>query len=179
MARRRCSYLVLQLGISPGEGHWVPAAQQSILGQWPWATVFTHGPVCVGEYDQLDNGVCAHYVMVSEFQWKPFWLATQRDPQNDWTATQNRVNYDVFAQAPLLQLKHLILIVRLQPLLDKSCGVFVFYGISLSLSLSLSLYFVCLSFCLRVVSVSPSVTPPFFLGSPFWRLRTEKQIAIK
>ena len=48
------------------------------------------------------NGACAHYVMVSKFQWKPFWLATQRDPQNDWTATQNRVNYDVFAQAPLL-----------------------------------------------------------------------------
>ena len=47
------------------------------------------------------NGACAHYVMVSKFQWKPFWLATQRDPQNDWTATQNRVNYDVFAQAPL------------------------------------------------------------------------------
>ena len=43
---------------------------------------------------------CAHYVMVSKIQWKPFWLATQRDPQNDWTATQNRVNYDVFAQAP-------------------------------------------------------------------------------
>ena len=41
--------------------------------------------------------------MVSKFQWKPFWLATQRDPQNDWTATQNRVNYDVFAQAPLVR----------------------------------------------------------------------------
>ena len=50
--------------------------------------------VCCG------NGACAHYVMVSKFQWKPFWLATQRDPQNDWTATQNRVNYDVFAQVP-------------------------------------------------------------------------------
>ena len=36
--------------------------------------------------------------MVSKFQWKPFWLATQRDPQNDWTP--NRVNYDVFGQAP-------------------------------------------------------------------------------
>ena len=47
------------------------------------------------------NGACAHYVMVSKFQWQPFWLATQRDPQNDWTATQNRVNYDVFAQTPL------------------------------------------------------------------------------
>ena len=33
--------------------------------------------------------------MVSKFQWKPFWLATQRDSQNDWAATQNRVNYDV------------------------------------------------------------------------------------
>ena len=30
------------------------------------------------------------------------WLATQRDPQNDWTATQNRVNYDVMAQAPCI-----------------------------------------------------------------------------
>ena len=46
------------------------------------------------------NGAYAHYVMVSKFQWKPIWLAIQRDPQNDWTATQNRVNYDVFAQAP-------------------------------------------------------------------------------
>ena len=40
--------------------------------------------------------------MVSKFQWKPFWLATQRDPQNDWTATENRVNYDVFAQPSLI-----------------------------------------------------------------------------
>ena len=48
------------------------------------------------------DGACAHYVMVSKFQsGKPLWLATQRDPQNDWTATQNRVNYDVFAPAPL------------------------------------------------------------------------------
>ena len=48
------------------------------------------------------NGACAHYVMLSKFQWKPFWLAThgQRDPQNDWTATQNRVNSYVFVQAP-------------------------------------------------------------------------------
>ena len=48
-----------------------------------------------------EDGACAHYVMVSKLQWKPFWLATQRDPQNDWTATPNGVNYDVFAQAPL------------------------------------------------------------------------------
>ena len=52
------------------------------------------------------NGACAHYVMVSKFQWKPFWLATQRDPQNDWTATENRVNYDIFAQAPVMYQYH-------------------------------------------------------------------------
>ena len=52
------------------------------------------------------NGACGHYIMVSKFQWKPFWLATQRDPQNDWTATQNRVSYDVFAQAPFYLEKH-------------------------------------------------------------------------
>ena len=70
-------------------------------------------PACQNEYENstnypkctstsLSNGACAHYVMVSKFQWKPFWLATQRDPQNDWTATQKRVNYDVFAQAPFV-----------------------------------------------------------------------------
>ena len=29
------------------------------------------------------------------------WLATQLNPQNDWSGRQTRVNYDVFAQAPL------------------------------------------------------------------------------
>ena len=53
--------------------------------------------------EETSQWACAHYVMVSKFQWKPFWLATQRDPQNDWTATQNRVNYDVFAHAPYKQ----------------------------------------------------------------------------
>ena len=48
--------------------------------------------------------------MVSKFQWTTFWLATQWDPQNDWTATQNRVNYDVFAQAPLLKENDICLI---------------------------------------------------------------------
>ena len=48
------------------------------------------------------DGACAHYVMVSKFQWKWLWLVTQLlDPQNDWTGWQIRVNYDVFAQAPL------------------------------------------------------------------------------
>ena len=40
--------------------------------------------------------------MVSKFQWKPFWLATQLYQQNDWAGWQNRVKYDLFAQAPLL-----------------------------------------------------------------------------
>ena len=62
-------------------------------------------PVRSALYSQAVNRACAHYVMVSKFQWKPFWLATQRDPQNDWTATQNRVNYDVFAQAPFKLIK--------------------------------------------------------------------------
>ena len=55
----------------------------------------------IGAIYEIENGACAHYNMVSNFQWKPFWLATQRDAQNDWTATQNSVNYDVFAQAPM------------------------------------------------------------------------------
>ena len=38
-------------------------------------------------------GACAHYVIVSKIQWKPFWLATQ-----------NRMNYDLFAQAPLARM---------------------------------------------------------------------------
>ena len=46
------------------------------------------------------NGACAHYVMVSKIQWKPFWLATQQDPQNDWNGWQNGVNHDVLARAP-------------------------------------------------------------------------------
>ena len=49
----------------------------------------------------IHTRACAHYVMAPKFQWEPFWLVTQRDPQNDLTANQNRVNYDVFAQAPL------------------------------------------------------------------------------
>ena len=35
------------------------------------------------EKERKENGACAHYVMISKFQWKPFWLATQPDPQND------------------------------------------------------------------------------------------------
>ena len=34
-------------------------------------------------FDSRDNGACVHYVMVSKFQWKPFWLATQWDP-TEW-----------------------------------------------------------------------------------------------
>ena len=37
------------------------------------------------------NGACAQYVMpLPKFQWIPFWLATQLNPQNDWTERQNR-----------------------------------------------------------------------------------------
>ena len=39
--------------------------------------------------------------MVSKIQWKPFWLATQLYPQNDWTGWQNDVNDDVCVQASL------------------------------------------------------------------------------
>ena len=42
---------------------------------------------------------CAHYVMVSKFRWKPFWLATHLDPQNDWTGWQYRANCD-FSHRP-------------------------------------------------------------------------------
>ena len=30
------------------------------------------------------NGGHAHYIIESKVQWKPFWLATQQYPQNDW-----------------------------------------------------------------------------------------------
>ena len=46
------------------------------------------------------NGGCAHYVMVSKIQWKPFWLASQLYPQNDWTGWQNGVNDYVFGAGP-------------------------------------------------------------------------------
>ena len=52
-------------------------------------------------YINLLMGHIRNYVMESNFQWKPFWLATQLYPENDWTGWQFRVNYDVFAQAPL------------------------------------------------------------------------------
>ena len=66
------------------------------------------------------DGACAHYVMVSKFQWKPFWLATQRDPQNDWTATQNRVNNDVFAQAPLVLWRHWMHLSYMRPVTSEN-----------------------------------------------------------
>ena len=90
------------------------------------------------------NGACAHYVMVSKFQWKPFWLATQRDLQNDWTATQNRVNYDVFAQAPLARL-----------LWQKGPGIF-FYTNTFR------------TFCCRPLCIAPGLLQSKVIGdSPF------------
>ena len=32
----------------------------------------------------LFKGGRAHYIIESKVQWKPFWLATQQYPQNDW-----------------------------------------------------------------------------------------------
>ena len=46
-----------------------------------------------------------HYVMVSRSQRKPFWLATQLDPQNDWTEWQKGVNDDVCALATVTNKK--------------------------------------------------------------------------
>ena len=40
----------------------------------------------VSFFTKINRG-CAHYVMVSKIQWKPFRLATQLYPQNDWTGT--------------------------------------------------------------------------------------------
>ena len=54
------------------------------------------------------NGDCTHSIMVSRIQWKPFWLATQSYPQNDWTGWQNGVNDDVCAQAPYLKRPNLL-----------------------------------------------------------------------
>ena len=43
----------------------------------------------------------AHYSVVSQIQWKPFWLATQLYQQHDWTGWQNGVSYDMCTQALL------------------------------------------------------------------------------
>ena len=47
------------------------------------------------------SAVCAVFLLISihYVSHKLDIPSTQRDPQNDWTASQNRVNYDVFAQA--------------------------------------------------------------------------------
>ena len=47
------------------------------------------------------NGGRANYVIESKVQWKPFWLATQLYPQNDWTGWQFPVYYDKCAWPPL------------------------------------------------------------------------------
>ena len=41
------------------------------------------------------NGACAHHVMVSRVQRKPFWIATHLYPSNYSTEWQNGVNYGV------------------------------------------------------------------------------------
>ena len=54
---------------------------------WAW---ISHTPI----------GSRAHYITVSKVQWKPFWLATQLYPQNDWTGWQFPVYSDIRVQAP-------------------------------------------------------------------------------
>ena len=69
----------------------------------------TSTKMCCNKKHQLEveggggiyNGACAYYVMVSKIQWKPFWLADQLYPQNDWTGWRNGVKYDIIAQALL------------------------------------------------------------------------------
>ena len=59
--------------------------------------------VCIDRRDCTTNqynGGRAQYVLDSKNQWKPFWLATQLYPENDWTGWQNGVNDDECAQAP-------------------------------------------------------------------------------
>ena len=74
-------------------------------GNFSCTMTHAHGPHCSDiqmSQQNVNDGASAHYVMVSKFQWKPFWLAIQLDPQNDWAGWQNLVNYDVFAAyAPL------------------------------------------------------------------------------
>ena len=70
--------------------HMVPLARCSVLGacHFPlarcllsWSSRF--GFVDMIFFSSLNKGAFEHYVMVSKFQWKQFWLATQRDPQKD------------------------------------------------------------------------------------------------
>ena len=58
-------------------------------------------PILVEKQDRIKlMGLVRIMSWYPNFKGSHFWLATQRDPQNDWTATQNGVNYDVFVQAP-------------------------------------------------------------------------------
>ena len=52
------------------------------------------------ETHPCSNGACAHYVMVSKIQWKPFWLAAQLYPhiRAGWQFHVKKKK-DVFAQA--------------------------------------------------------------------------------
>ena len=54
-----------------------------------------------------NNGGRVHYVIVSKIQWKPFWLATQLYPQNDWTEWQFCVNVCTHMQTGPIGVKRL------------------------------------------------------------------------
>ena len=60
---------------------------RATLNRWPLPTCFT-----------VQWGPCA-FIIESKVQWKPFWLATQQYPQNDWLGG-NFPNIMMYAHAP-------------------------------------------------------------------------------
>ena len=75
--------------------------RRRVVGRWRRGEVVG---VCVArrsEPGELDNEDCAHYVVVSKIQWKPFCPATQIYAQNAWPGWQCRVKNNELAQAPI------------------------------------------------------------------------------
>ena len=58
---------------------------------FPWSMI---------ELSGTTNGGRAQCVTVSKIQWKPFWLATQLDRENNRTGWQDDANNDACEQAP-------------------------------------------------------------------------------
>ena len=81
---------------APKEGHenWRANTSSVCLGygRMPFlaAFKFPYTSVCLSREGLVTsealryNGGRAHYIIESKVQWKPFWLATQQYPQNDW-----------------------------------------------------------------------------------------------
>ena len=67
---------------------------------------------CISHWEHLKNlsifnGGRAYYIIESKVQWKPFWLATQQYPQNDWLGG-NFPYTMTYAHGPPLYLKDLL-----------------------------------------------------------------------